>query len=202
VRFAGAGLCTLQAAVGEANNYQAATGAPQSFTINKAAGSVTINNKPASGVYGGSFSPSFSKTGDGATSVASLTTGTCTVSSGVVSYTGIGTCTLRASVAEGTYYLAATGAAQSFSIARAPGSVSISNIPLRAVVGGYFTPAFTKLGNGATSVVSLTTSVCTVSTGGRVNYLRAGTCTLRASVAAGTNYLAATGAPQSFSISR
>jgi hypothetical protein len=88
------------------------------LTVNKAPGSVSINNIPANAVFGGSFTPSYTKAGDGQTSVTSLTTATCTVNNttGVVSFAGAGTCTLRASVAEGTNHLAATGSQQSFGI--------------------------------------------------------------------------------------
>ena len=63
------------------------------LTVNKAAGSVTINNIPSSATFGGSFTPTFTKAGDGTASAASLTTATCTISSGVVRFVGAGTCT-------------------------------------------------------------------------------------------------------------
>jgi hypothetical protein len=171
------------------------------YTCGKAPGSVSINNIPVSAVYGGSFTPTFTKLGDGTPSVASLTTSTCTVAAGVVSYVGVGTCTLQASITEGTDYLAATGDPQSFTIGKAPGSVSINNIPVSATYGGSFTPTFTKLGDGATSVVSNSTVVCTV-TAGVVSFISTGTCELQASVAEGTNYLGATGVEQSFTIDK
>ena len=83
----------------------------------------------------------------------------------------------------------------------APSTPSISNIPGSGSVSGSFTPVVATTGDGTKSVTSSTTSVCTV-TSGVVNYLRAGTCTLVARVAEGSNYLAADGAAQSFSILR
>ena len=62
--------------------------------------------------------------------------------SGDVSYVGAGTCTLKAHVAEGTNHLAADGAQQSFTVAKAAGSVTINNIPANATFGGSFTPAY------------------------------------------------------------
>ena len=99
----------------------------RTLTVNKAAGSVTINNIPASATYGGSFTPTFTKLGDGTASAASLTTGTCTISAGVVSYVGAGTCSLQASVTAGTDHLAATGASQSFTIGKKPLTVTATN---------------------------------------------------------------------------
>jgi hypothetical protein len=97
----------------------AASNGSATLTVNKVAGSVTINNIPSSATYGGSFTPMFTKAGDGTASAASLTTATCTISSGVVSYVGAGTCTLQASVTAGTNHLAATGSTQSFTIDKA-----------------------------------------------------------------------------------
>jgi hypothetical protein len=87
-----------------------------SDVINKAPGSVSINNLPSGPLDGGTSTPTFNKLGDGTASVASLTLTTCTVSGGVVSFIGAGTCTLRASITAGTNYLPATGSAQSFTI--------------------------------------------------------------------------------------
>jgi predicted extracellular nuclease len=90
----------------------------------KGLSSVSINNLPVSAAYGGSFTPTFTSVGDGTISVASLTTGTCTVSGGVVSYVAVGLCKLQASITEGDYYLAATGLEQSFNIAKATATVT------------------------------------------------------------------------------
>ncbi|HET9667741.1 MAG TPA: PxKF domain-containing protein [Desertimonas sp.] len=104
----------------------AASDGSATLTVNKAAGSVTINNIPSSATFGGSFTPTFTKAGDGTASAASLTTATCAISSGVVSYVGAGTCNLQASVTAGTNHLAATGSTQSFTIAQADAVCSIT----------------------------------------------------------------------------
>jgi CSLREA domain-containing protein len=200
VNFDAAGTCTLVASVTEGTDHQAATGDPQSFTIGKAAGSVTIDNIPAGAVFGGSFTPSYSKLGDGTASTSSSTPSICSVNSGMVTFDAAGTCTLVASVTEGTNYQAATGSAQSFDIAKAATSVSIANMPASALVGGGFTPAYTTDSDGATSTASNTPAVCTVS-GGAVSFIAEGTCTLVASVAEGTNHVAATGSEQSVMVS-
>jgi len=109
-------VCTLRASIGEGTNHEAAVGPTQSFTIAKVPGSVQINNMPATASFGGSFVPAFTKLGDGAASVTSLTTGTCTVTAGTVNFVGAGACNLQAAVAEGTNYLAATGALQSVNV--------------------------------------------------------------------------------------
>ena len=285
--------CILEASLAADATYSSAGPLQESFNIAKAPGSVGISNLPAGGSVGGSFTPEYTKSGDGTASTLSNSTSVCTVTSGVVNYIAAGTCLLQASVTEGTNYLADTGSDQgfdvslvtptfafdlsalsektygdgnfsvashaatnstgpvtfalgtgsvgcsvtsagmvtvtgvaldpihcvlaatlaahgsyagagpieeSFNIMKAPGSVSINNMPASATAGGDFTPAFTKSGDGSASVASLTTGVCTV-TAGVVDFIAAGTCTLQASVAEGTNHLEATGSEQSFLIS-
>ena len=81
-----------------------------------------------------------------------------------------------------------------------PTYVDISNIPTSAYFGGGFTPAVSTDGDGATSVTSSTGGVCVVGPDSSVSYVGVGTCTLTAHVAQGTNYTAADGSPQSFTV--
>ena len=69
-------------------------------------------------MVGGSFTAVVSTTGDGVTSVASNSGAVCTVGANglTVTYVGVGTCSLTASVATGVNYLGATGTAQTFSV--------------------------------------------------------------------------------------
>ena len=193
VTIGNAGSCTVTAAQAGNSNWNPAPNVNRSFTIAKASGSVSINNIPSNAVFGGSFTPTYTQAGDGATSTTSNTPSVCSVSGGVVRFDAAGTCKVAASVAEGTNHLAAVGAEQTFSIAKAAGSVSITNLPTSPLLNSSFTPAFQALGDGATSVTSLTPSQCAVDTStGAVTFIGVGTCTLRAAVAEGTNYLAAT----------
>ena len=149
---------------------------------------------------GANFTPTVATTGDGAKSVTSNSTSVCTVTAGVVNYVGVGTCSLTAHVAQGTNYLAADGTAQTFTVSRGtPTAPTITNIPGFAFLNGTFTPTVSTTGDGATSVTSNSTSICTVVSG--VVHLNArGTCSLTAHVAQGTNYLAADGTAQTFTV--
>jgi len=199
----GAGACTLQASVGAGTNHMAAIGTVQSFSIGKAHGSVSINNIPSSAVYGGSFIPTFTRLGDGAVLAASLTTGTCTVTSGVVDYVGAGTCTLQALIGAGTNHLAASGPLQSFTIDKADQTITFtSSPPSEAVVGGTYTP--TAIGGASGNLVTFTidasaTLVCSIS-GGTVSFIADGVCLIHANQNGNTNYNAAPQAHQSFGI--
>ncbi len=80
-----------------------------------------------------------------------------------------------------------------------PSTPTISDLPASGTYGGGFTAAVATSGDGTTSITSSSTGVCTVS-GFDVTYVGVGTCTLAAHVAAGTDYTAADGTGQSFSV--
>jgi YVTN family beta-propeller protein len=75
----------------------------------------------------------------------------------------------------------------------------ISDLPSAGYVGGNFTATVSTNGDGALSVTSSTSSVCTMS-GLVVSYIGAGTCTLTAHVATGATFGASDGTPQSISV--
>ena len=175
------------------------------FTVTRATPTIPqITNLPASGTFGGSSgSLTVSTNGDGTTSITSSTLSQCTVSGFTVNYVGTGTCTLTAHVAQGTDYNAADGTGQSFQVVTVgASSPSISNLPASGTFGGSSgTLTVSTNGDGTTSITSSTLSQCTVS-GFIVNYVGAGTCTLTAHVAAGVDFGAADGNPQSFQVGK
>ncbi|MFZ0304505.1 MAG: Ig-like domain repeat protein [Terracidiphilus sp.] len=124
--------------------------------------------------------------------ISSLTAGSQTISG---SYPGYSTSTITCN-AENSNAIIQT-------VNPATPTISISDIPSSAIYGGSFTPAYSYSGNGSPtkSVSSSTTSVCTVS-GNTVSYVGVGTCTLKASATATTDYTAATGSAQSFTVSQ
>ncbi len=203
VSFVGAGTCTLEAEVSAGTDYGAGTGSPQSFTIAKATPAApAIANIPAA-AYGQQFTADVpTQTGQGTPSVASSTTGVCTVAGGLtVSFVGVGTCSLTASVASGTDYTAATGTAQKFTVFQhAPSPPVITNIPSSAIQDGTYNASVNTNGDGATYVVSDTTSICTVTNNLDVYFVNPGTCTLTGSVYSGTLYAAGAGTAQSFAV--
>lgn len=134
--------------------------------------------------------------------MTSNSTSICTVNgNGLVSYIGVGTCSLTVRVAQSANYTSAVGSAQSFAVVRAVSSTpSITNLPTAGVPGGSFTPVISTTGNGTTSYKSNSTSVCTVKASGVVMNIGIGTCSLVASVAISSKFTAAVGSVQSFSV--
>ena len=117
VSFVGVGGCTLTAHVASGAEYNGDDGQPQNVTVGQAmASSPSVTDIPAAAFLGGSFDASVSTTGDGPTGVTSSTPAVCTTSGDIVSYVGVGTCTLNAHVGDGTDYLGSDGAPQSFDV--------------------------------------------------------------------------------------
>ena len=156
-----------------------------------------ISNLPASGTYGGSFTATVSTTGDGTTSVTSNSTSVCTVSNLVVSYVGVGTCSLTAHVAAGTDYSAADGTAQSFSVNPATPKTALKLSATKVTYGDEGVEHFSVTvspqysGTTATGTVTVkqsTTTLCVITLSGAK-----GSCTLSAEkLAVGTYGLVAT----------
>jgi len=168
----------------------------------------SISNLPSSGTAGDLLFPSVSTNGDGTKSVTSSTTDVCSiydVLTGTIRLNAPGTCTLTAHVGAGSNYAAADGTAQSFEVGRATASTpSISNLPSSASNGLGFVPAVSTTGDGTKSVTSSTTDVCSVvdPITNSVAFNAPGTCTLTAHVAEGSNYWAADGSAQSFTVGK
>ena len=175
----------------------------QSFTLTVTRAAPTtpyVDNLPPSGIYGGGFTATVSTSGNGVTSVTSNSSSVCTTSGLAVSYVGAGMCSLTAHVAQGTNTGAADGTAQTFTVNRAtPTTPTISNLPSSGTDGGGFTATVSTTGDGTTSVTSNSANVCTAS-GLAVSYVGAGTCSLTAHIAQGTDYSAANGTAQTFQV--
>jgi hypothetical protein len=166
----------------------------------------TISNLPSSGTFGGGFTATVSTNGDGTKSVTSNSTGICTVASSVVvSYVGVGTCSLTAHVAAGVNYLAADGIAQTFSVGLANQTISItSTTPTGAVYNGTYTASATGGASGNPVVfTSGATGVCTATTGPSpvtFTFIATGTCIVDANQAGNADYNVAPQVQQSFTV--
>ncbi|CAA9212931.1 MAG: hypothetical protein AVDCRST_MAG93-105, partial [uncultured Chloroflexia bacterium] len=171
------------------------------LTVSKAAGSVSINNLPNNATFGGSFTPDYTKAGDGTASTTSNTPSVCSVAAGVVSFDAAGTCTLQAAVAEGTNHFGATGAEQTFQVAQA--SQSINGFDA-AIATKTFGDAPFQVSATATSGLPVSfkaSSNCSIdATNNMVSITGAGSCTITASQAGNANYKAATSVSQTFAI--
>ena len=192
----GTGACSLTATWAADSNYNGAT-ATQSTTANKIAPTVTFTGAPVSAAYNSHFT--VATTTNASTTPTITSGGACSNSGTAITMTnGTGACSLTATWAADSNYNGST-ATQSTAATLATATISISDISPTLLTGGIFTPTYSYAGNGAPKVTSSTTGVCTVS-GTAVNLVGVGSCTLTASAPATSDYTAATGSVQSFTV--
>jgi hypothetical protein len=184
--------------------------------------STSLAISPSATTYGAEQGVTFSSTVTDTTTPASTPTGTVTVAAGSTTLCMIdlpatscttGATTLSASstayVVTATYnsddtssFVNSTSGPEDLTVGQSTSAtVSIANLPSSGTVGGSFTPSYTVTpagDNGTTSVTS-NSSVCTVS-GGVVTYAQQGSCSLTAHVGETTDYAAANGTAQTFSV--
>ncbi len=184
-------------------NYDASSGHHTTAHIGSAAQTILFTSTASNAVFAGpAYSATAQSTSDLPVTITSSTTGVCSISSGQVSFDGVGTCTLNANQEGDAYWSEAVQVTQTFQVNRAtPSGPFVDNIPTNATeFGTYVATVFTS-GDGATSVTSISTAVCTVGADGRtITFVGFGACTLAADLAQGTHYLSATGGNQSFPV--
>jgi hypothetical protein len=109
VTITGAGSCTVTAQQAGDDNYAAAADVPQSFDIARAGQTINFT-APGTGTVGGTFTPAPTAT-SGLTVTTTIdpasTLGACSLSAGVVTFTGSGSCIIDANQAGNLNYLPA-----------------------------------------------------------------------------------------------
>ncbi|HWX53658.1 MAG TPA: carboxypeptidase regulatory-like domain-containing protein [Verrucomicrobiae bacterium] len=124
VHITGAGSCTITASQAGNANYNAAADVPQSFPIAKTSQTITFGALANKTFGNADFS-----VGATATSTLAVTfsaSGNCTVTGSTVHITGAGSCTITASQPGDSNFSAAADVPQSFTIAKAATSVTVS----------------------------------------------------------------------------
>jgi len=135
----------------------------QNYTliVSPATPTISISDIPSNAVYGGSFTATYSYSGNGTPTetVSSSTPNVCTASGSVVSFVGAGTCTLTASATATTDYSAVTGNLQSFTVNGATLTITAnSTTKIYGTANPTFTGTVTGAENGNTFTESFTTS--------------------------------------------
>jgi hypothetical protein len=174
--------------------------ATMSTWVSAAGGTLTFETSTSStGTY-----TEISTCGTGGTITVATTTPTC-----VVNNLPVGATYVKAVYATtATGYAGATSAAFMLTVAAAATTISISNIPAAAPIGGSFTPAYTYSAPTGSPTFSVTTTaastICTVGASPNylVSFIGSGSCPLKAAATATTDYAAATGTVQTVTVKK
>jgi surface protein len=130
VSFTGVGNCVIDANQAGDSNYEAATQVQQSVMVAKVSQSISFSSTaPASATVGGAtYSPVASATSGltVALTVDSSSSSVCAIASGVVSFTGVGTCVIDANRPADSNYTAATQVQQSFSVGQGSQTITFN----------------------------------------------------------------------------
>jgi hypothetical protein len=201
VTIVAGGSCTIDASQPGNANYNAATDVAQSFTVSKAAQTITFNTLSGQTYGVAPFAVNATASSGLTVTFISTTTTVCTVSGNTVTIVAVGTCTIQAQQAGNGSYNAATNVNQSFTVAKASQTITFAALANQTYGAAPFTVTATASSNLAVTFSSLTTTVCTVN-GTIVTLVAGGTCTIQASQAGSANYLAATAVSQSFTVGK
>jgi hypothetical protein len=132
-------------------------------------------------------------------SLASTTTGVCTVSGFVVTFVSIGNCSLTASQAGDSTYSAATNVVRSFAITN-PQTITFAQPADQLLSAASLTVAPTASSALAVTLTATTPGVCSV-TGFVVSFLTNGVCSLTSSQPGNATFSPAVDVSRSFNIS-
>jgi len=132
-------------------------------------------------------------------SFASNTTTVCTVSGNIVTLAAAGTCSITASQPGNASYLPASPVMQTFQATAVTQTITFGTLSNQPIGTPPFPITATASSGLPVSFTSNTTAVCNVS-GNTVTLVKAGTCSITASQAGNTVYLAATPVTRSFQV--
>ena len=192
-----AGTCTIQASQAGDAIYAAAPPVNQSFTVAKAAQTITF------GALGGKtygavpFAVSATASSGLAVVFVSATAAVCTVSGATVTIVGGGSCTIQARQSGNGNYNAAANVNQTFAVAKAAQTIAFAPLAGKSYGNPPFTVSAMASSRLAVTFSSSTTTVCAVS-GSTVTIRAAGTCTILAAQAGNISYNAAASVSRSF----
>jgi protocatechuate 3,4-dioxygenase beta subunit len=166
--------------------------------------SITVTSPPTSEPVGTTYVPTVSASSGLSVSLnvdPSSTSNSCTINSGSVSFTGIGTCIIDFNQSGNTSFTAAPQIQTSIQVVQGSQTISFtSSAPLNAAVGGTTYLPVAQASSFLSVLLAADPSsqgVCTLSAG-VVSFIGAGTCTVDATQSGNSNYSPAPQVQQSF----
>jgi probable HAF family extracellular repeat protein len=196
-----AGTCTLTASQAGDADFQPAAPVTRSFTVRQATQTITFPKPPNATMLQSPVTITATASSGLPVTVTSSTQGVCTIDASSVTLVGPGTCTLTATQAGNTVYLAATPVVRSFTVSKVAQTITFPRPANATLIQSPLTLAPTASSGLPVTLASTTPSVCTVNDY-QVTLLIAGTCTLRATQPGDAVYLAAAAVLRSFNVTK
>ncbi len=194
------GSCTIQASQVGNSDYLAAGTVSRSFKVTQAAQSINFTALPSLTYGAAPFTVSATSSSGLAVTFTSTTPSICTVSGTTVTVIGgQNDCTIQANQAGDSGYLAAPAVSRSSYVNRKGQSITFTTIPTTALSAGSVRLSATASSGLTVNFASTTAGVCTVS-GTTATFVSAATCTLQATQAGSSDYLAAGMVNKSFTV--
>ena len=197
VTLVAVGVCSIEATQPGNATYAAAMPVSQSFQVTKASQTIAFGPLSSQSFGAPPFTVSATSSSGLAVSFASTTAPVCTVSGATVTLVAAGACTVEATQAGNTDYIAATPVNRSFQVIKGSQTITFGKLSTRTLGAAPFKVSATSSSGLAVSFASTTPAVCTVS-GATVTLVAEGACTIVATQAGNANWAAATPVSQSF----
>ncbi len=194
VTFAHVG--TTQVVTATDADHAPVTGASDAVTVGQATPDLAFTSTaPSSAVVGDTYTPTAASTpGDPGEITVALhaPSADCTEAGGIVTFTHFGSCVIEAAQT-GNDDWAAGAASQTITVGKGTPTLAFeSTAPAGAVVDGpTYTPTFTKTtgDTGPVTVVSTTSSICSVDVNNAVSFTAYGSCIIDATQASDDNWI-------------
>ncbi len=206
--FVGSGTCVVNANQLGSANYNAASQTQQSFAVRKNQTVSFTSTAPSNATVGGStYTPTATASSALAVTITvdSSSASVCSINvGGVVSFTGVGTCTLDANQAGNATWNPAPQVQQNMTVKSNQTISFTSAAPGNAAVGGTtYTPSATSTSGLAVTITvdSSSSAVCSINAG-VVSFNAAGTCTLDANQAGNGTFNAASQIQQGVTVGK
>ena len=195
----GAGSVTVRASQAGNANYFAAADVDETFTVAKATQVITFTNPGAHSFGDAAFALAATGGGSGEAVIFSILSGPATVAGNMLTITGAGSITVRASQAGNADYFAAADVDETFAAAEAGQTITFTNPGTKTFGDAPFALVATGGGSGNAVTFAIVSGPATV-LGNTLTITGAGSVTVRASQAGNMNYTAAADVDRTFNV--
>ena len=199
ITFLAAGDCSITASQAGNITYKAAGSVTRTFSVSKAKQTITFDKPTPKTMLETPFTVVATSDSGLAVTLTSTTTAVCTVAGFDITLLKNGTCSITASQAGNATYKAASAVSRSFSVTKAPQTITFPDPGSKSKSLGTVALSATATSGLTVVLTSQSTGVCTVS-GFTVTLKKAGTCKITANQAGNGTYAAAPAVARQFTI--